>query len=300
MFDFSLACSSVASVCRSTDKVAGMVPWTPSDVLPDLVGFMPKQVASDELHFVLGKDRDGYYVYDGLERMPHLLVAGTTGSGKSVFLNGLLASLLLRHTPSTLSLTIVDPKMVEFSCYRSLPHLFSPVCFEVESAVSAVEGLVDVMEDRLYRMMQVGAKDLSSYNALVKDPLARHVVVIDEFADIILGAVTKEQKALVKRFELGLTRLAQKARAAGIHLILATQKPTVQVVTSVLRSNIPARVALKVSTAGDSRVIMDEKGAEELAGKGDLYFRSPTQSHAKRLQGVWVSDHDIMSVIKGG
>jgi len=307
MFDLEKAASNVSAICRGVGKVMGIAPWRPrimEDLSPDLrlaLARMPLQGTSDELHYVLGHDGSGSYRYERMDKMPHLMVAGTTGSGKSVFINGLLVSLLSRHTPATLKLGLIDPKQVEFACYGSLPHLIGGVATDCSSALPIVQWAVEEMERRLVLLVRQRVKDMASYNASVVETrrLPRVVLVVDEFADIILGAVTKEEKEEVKAFEVSLTRLAQKARAVGIHLILSTQKPTVKVVTSILKGNIPARVALKVANASDSRVIVDTKGAEELNGKGDMLFQAPTGGSLERLQGVWVPDSDIFNVVEG-
>lgn len=307
MLDMDLAFKNVSAFCRGTGKLLGVASWRPFSLdrvggdLGDALRGLPLQGGSDELHFVLGK-REGGYSYDRMEKMPHLLVAGTTGSGKSVFINSLLVSLLSRHTPSTLQLGLVDPKQVEFACYGTLPHLVGGgVATSVFEAIPIIDWAVDEMERRLHILTSARVKDLSSYNASVSDSrkLSRVVLVIDEFADIILGAVTKEEKEAVKRFEVGLTRLAQKARAAGIHLVLSTQKPITKVVTTVLKGNIPARVAFRVSNATDSRVILDEGGADLLGGRGEMLFKSPYGGSPVKLRGVWVPDVDIYNHIEG-
>lgn len=299
--DFSAIANAAEVTSHPVEKS-----WEPihhSLLKTDVFNNFPIHQNMSELSYILGTI-NGTIRYERLDKMPHLLVAGTTGSGKSVFINGILATLLLQHTPRTLRIGLVDPKMVEFAAYSDLPHLIGgKIAHGATDALPIIDYCVHEMERRLELMVAKRVKDLESYNLRCFTPaeeLPRIVLVIDEFADIVLGAVTKEEKELVKRFERGLTRLAQKARATGIHLILATQKPITAVVTTVLRSNIPARVALKVSTAGDSRVIMDEPGAEALYGRGDLFYRSPTGGAVKRVQGVWIEDSDLDLIIRGG
>lgn len=307
MLDMDLAFKNVSAFCRGTGKMLGIASWKPFPLervggdLGEALRGLPEQGSSDELHFVLGKS-GGSYRYDRMEKMPHLLVAGTTGSGKSVFINSLLVSLLSRHTPDTLQLGLVDPKQVEFACYGTLPHLVGGgVATSVFEAMPIINWAVDEMERRLDILTGARVKDLSSYNAKVPEgkKLSRVLLVVDEFADMILGAVTKEEKEEVKQFEVGLTRLAQKARAAGIHLLLSTQKPITKVVTTVLKGNIPARVAFKVSNATDSRVILDEGGADLLGGRGEMLFKSPYGGSPIKLRGAWVPDEDIFNHIEG-
>lgn len=258
---------------------------------------LPSEGGPDALWFTMGKTQRKYR-YECLEQMPHLLVAGTTGSGKSVFLNGLLASLLIRHTPETLVLGLVDPKFVEFASYRKLPHLRGRgVISDVEGAIDLFQWAVQEMDNRLERMVDKGVKSLSAYNAKVSSgKMSRVVLVVDEFADLIMGS----SRAEGQEFKTLITRIAQKARAAGIHLVLATQKPIVKVVDTLLKGNIPARVAFRVTNESESRVIMDVKGAEELRGRGDMYFKSPFERTAERLQGVWFPDSDLEKIISGG
>lgn len=265
-------------------------------VLADLPGFVDK----DALWFVLGQGRKETR-FECLDLMPHLLVAGTTGSGKSVFLNVLLASLLVRHGPDSLRIGLVDPKMVEFAMYRSLPHLLGGVIpDDIEGASVLMAGAVDQMQKRLELFVRMGVKDLASYNKVSKEKLPRWVLVVDEFADLIMASKKdKVTKGFGESFERDIVRIAQKARATGIHLVLSTQKPIVKVVDTLLKGNIPSRVAFKVANRTDSKVILDEDGAERLMGKGDMLFKSVMDPDLEHLQGVYLNDSDLRRVIAG-
>ena len=265
-------------------------------VLADLPGFVDK----DALWFVLGQGRKETR-FECLDLMPHLLVAGTTGSGKSVFLNVLLASLLVRHGPDSLRIGLVDPKMVEFAMYRSLPHLLGGVIpDDIEGASVLMAGAVDQMQKRLELFVRMGVKDLASYNKVSRDKLPRWVLVVDEFADLIMASKKdKVTKGFGESFERDIVRIAQKARATGIHLVLSTQKPIVKVVDTLLKGNIPSRVAFKVANRTDSKVILDEDGAERLMGKGDMLFKSVMDPDLEHLQGVYLNDSDLRRVIAG-
>jgi S-DNA-T family DNA segregation ATPase FtsK/SpoIIIE len=277
-------------------------------VLADLPGFVDK----DALWFVLGQGRKETR-FECLDLMPHLLVAGTTGSGKSVFLNVLLASLLVRHGPDSLRIGLVDPKMVEFAMYRSLPHLLGGVMYrslphllggvipdDIEGASVLMAGAVDQMQKRLELFVRMGVKDLASYNKVSKEKLPRWVLVVDEFADLIMASKKdKVTKGFGESFERDIVRIAQKARATGIHLVLSTQKPIVKVVDTLLKGNIPSRVAFKVANRMDSKVILDEDGAERLMGKGDMLFKSVMDPDLEHLQGVYLNDSDLRRVIAG-
>lgn len=255
----------------------------------------------------LGKDIAGAPVLENLERMPHLLVAGTTGSGKSVAVHSMLMSILFKASPRQVRLILIDPKMLELNVYQDIPHLLTPVITDMQYAATALNWVIEEMERR-YRLMSVlGARDTSSYNSRVesaaresrplKHPLSDQeqpppletmpyiVVVIDEFADMMMSSG--------KRVEELITRLSQKARAAGIHLLLATQRPSVDVITGLIKANIPARIAFQVSSKIDSRTILDRAGAEQLLGQGDMLYMAPGESTAKRIHGAFVSDKEV-------
>lgn len=284
--------------------------WNPIDVttLTGEVGRalqgLPGETGDGKLWFVVGKD--GHNIaYERLEKMPHLLVAGTTGSGKSVFLNGLLVSLLSRHSPNELKLGIVDPKHIEFRVYNKMPHMERPVAVELSEAVDLMKWAVGEMQDRLFLFTELidsgkTIKSLDDYNSQAKVKLPRIVLIIDEFADLVMSSKGegKEAKAERAEFETLITRVAQKARATGIHLVLATQKPITTVVTTLLKGNIPARAAFRVTTSKESEVILDESGlANTLKGMGDMYFRDGTGAMT-HLQGIFFDDV-IHSVVEG-
>ena len=263
------------------------------------------------LTIALGKNIQGMPVCTDLQKLPHLLVAGTTGSGKSVTLHTMLVSLLYKSSPSDLKLLLVDPKMLELSVYDGIPHLLNPVITDMNDASSALRWCVQQMEKRYRIMQELKVRDIKAYNKLISDneqsgekveiqsnqsdeaiyheKLPYIVVVIDEFADMILN--------VGKKVEDLITRLAAKARAAGIHLILATQRPSVNVITGLIKANIPARAALQVTTNIDSRTIIDTMGAEDLLGNGDMLFMSPGSRVSQRVHGAYVSDNEVKDIV---
>lgn len=246
------------------------------------------------LAFALGKDVSGHPVNADLTSMPHMLIAGTTGSGKSVCVNSILTSLLLFNTPDDLRLVLVDPKRVELTGYNGVPHLLSPVVVEMEKVVSALQWMTREMDRRYHQFAQVGARNITDFNARLKaqgqKKLPFLVVVIDELADLMMLAPDETERTI--------TRLAQLARATGIHLILATQRPSVDVVTGLIKANFPARVAFAVASNTDSRVILDQPGAERLLGRGDMLYQAPDAPSPVRLQGVFVSDSEIHRLVQ--
>lgn len=241
------------------------------------------------LRFALGKDVAGHSkVYD-LTGMPHLLIAGTTGSGKSVCVNAILSCLLLNNSPVDLRMILVDPKRVELTGYNGIPHLLAPVVVEAEQVIGALQWVQREMDARYHRFSQVGARNIAEYNARNSPTLPYMLVLIDELADLMMLAPDETEKAL--------TRLAQLARATGIHLVLATQRPSVDVVTGLIKANFPARVAFAVASGTDSRVILDQPGAERLLGRGDMLFQAPDAAAPVRLQGVFVDDPEIQRLV---
>lgn len=241
------------------------------------------QSAKGPLTFAIGKDITGLPVIGDLERMPHLLIAGQTGSGKSVMINTLLTSLLYRNSPADLKLILVDPKQVEMAPYRDIPHLLAPVITEPEKCISALKWAVAEMERRLKAFSEVGKRNIGEYNNLKKEEgMPYIVIVIDELADLMMMAA-RDVEALI-------VRLAQKARAAGIHLVIATQRPSVDVITGLIKANVPARIAFTTVSQVDSRTIIDQVGAEKLLGRGDLLFNIPEFTKPKRVQGSLISD----------
>ena len=252
---------------------------------------------SKGLTVALGKDITGRPVVTDLQRMPHLLVAGTTGSGKSVCVNGLILSLLYRFTPDQLQLMMVDPKQVELSVYEDIPHLvgFSDsdggeIIVDPKKAAQALHQVVELMEQRYTLFAENRVRNLAEYNEKSDAPLPWFVVIIDELADLMMVAS--------KSVETSICRIAQKARAAGIHLVLATQRPSADVITGLIKVNIPSRIAFAVSSQVDSRVILDSGGAEHLLGKGDMLFLPVDASDPKRIQGAFVNNDEITRVVE--
>lgn len=245
--------------------------------------------SASPLSFAVGKDISGQGVVGELETMPHLLVAGQTGSGKSVMINSLLTSLLYRNSPADLKLILVDPKQVELTPYNHIPHLLTPVITEPEKCISALKWAVNEMERRYTLLAEKGKRNIQGYNAANKeDHMPYIVIVIDELADLMMLAA-RDVEALI-------VRIAQKARAVGIHLVLATQRPSVDVITGLIKANIPARIAFTVASQIDSRTIIDQMGAEKLLGKGDLLITTAANPKPRRVQGVFLDDPEIMKV----
>ena len=241
------------------------------------------------LRFALGKDVAGKPVCADLTSMPHLLVAGTTNSGKSVLVNAILTSLLLNNTPAEMRLLLVDPKRVELTGYNGIPHLLAPVVVEADRVVGALQWVIHEMDSRYKKFAGAGARNIVDYNRKGEDHVPYLVIVIDELADLMMLAPDETERCI--------TRLAQLARATGIHLIIATQRPSVDVVTGLIKANFPARVAFMVASNMDSRVILDTTGAEKLLGKGDMLYQAPDAPAAVRLQGVYVSDPEIQRLV---
>lgn len=243
------------------------------------------------LTFLLGRDVNGTAAFADLAKMPHMLIAGQTGSGKSVMINSFLTSLLYRNAPSNLKLILVDPKRVELTPYNNIPHLLTPVIVEPEKCISALKWAVAEMERRYKLFAEVGKRNIIEYNsAKPEENMPYIVIVIDELADLMVLAA--------KDVETLIVRLAQMARATGIHLVLATQRPSVNVITGLIKANIPARIAFSVTSQIDSRTILDAAGAEKLVGRGDMLFVSPDHSKPQRIQGVYMDEKEIHAVTK--
>lgn len=255
-------------------------------------------IASDELKkhksklaVALGKDTGSHAKVVEIDKMPHVLVAGTTGSGKSVLMHTLISSLIFRNSPDELKLILIDPKRVEMTNYNNIPHLLAPVIVEPEKILSALKWAMAEM-DRRYKLFQsVGVRNIQGYNEMSGFQALPYIVIfIDELADLMMFAPVEVEDAI--------TRLAQLARATGIHLVIATQRPSVDVITGLMKANIPARIAFNVSSMIDSRVIIDGPGAEKLLGRGDMLFMPPDAAKPMRIQGVYVSDQEINSIVK--
>ncbi|MES2204107.1 MAG: DNA translocase FtsK 4TM domain-containing protein [Pseudomonadota bacterium] len=281
--------------------------------LKEVLESKPYQEAKSPLSLALGKDIAGYPVVVDLAKMPHLLVAGTTGAGKSVGLNAMLLSLLYKATPAEVRLIMVDPKMLELSIYEGIPHLLTPVVTDMKEAANALRWCVAEMEKRYRLMATQGVRNIGGYNEKVSEAkkngepikapewyassvengelttLPMIVVVIDEFADMIM--------VVGKKVEQLIARIAQKARAAGIHLILATQRPSVNVITGLIKANIPTRIAFQVSSKIDSRTILDQQGAQQLLGHGDMLYLAPGAGVPVRVHGAFVADEEVHRVV---
>lgn len=250
--------------------------------------------ANSKLSFPVGRDIEGKIIVGDISKMPHILIAGTTGSGKSVFTNSIIMSILYNASPDEVKLILVDPKQVEFPVYNGIPHLLIPVVTEAKKAAGALGWAVTEMLKRYKLFADNGVRDLKDYNKMAKDsdvltPIPQIVIVVDELADLMMAAP--------KEVEDSICRLAQLARAAGMHLIIATQSPRVDIVTGLIKANIPSRVALKVSNQMDSRVILDEGGAEKLLGNGDLLYKPVGLGKPVRVQGSYVATEEIKRVV---
>ncbi len=266
----------------------------------DLIESKELKENKSKIAFAAGKDISGKVIVADIAKMPHMLVAGTTGSGKSVFTNSIIMSILYRATPDEVKLLIVDPKVVEFGIYNGIPHLITPVITDPKKAAGALNWAVAEMSDRYKKFAATGTRDLKGYNETIEngeyegdekpEKLPQIVIIIDELADLMMVAA--------KDVEDAICRLAQLARAAGIHLVIATQRPSVDVVTGLIKANIPSRVALLVSSGTDSRTIIDMNGAEKLLGNGDMLFYPSGYVKPVRLQGAFVSDDEVKNTVE--
>jgi len=268
-----------------------MIPVRMSELIKDI----SPDKQSKKLLFPLGKDLMGKSVYSELDKMPHLLIAGATGSGKSVCVNSIIINFLLRTSPDELKLVLIDPKKVEFTPYHKIPHLISPVISDASEAARALKVIVMMMENRYEIFSKVGVRNIQTYNEMLQkstdqtlEPMPWIVVIIDELADLMIVAG--------KEVEASIQRITQLARAAGIHLIVATQRPSTDVITGIIKANIPSRIAFAVSSGIDSRTIIDGIGAERLLGYGDMLFFPVGEPAPIRVQGVYVTDDEIRRV----
>ena len=251
--------------------------------------------AKSKSSFAVGKDIGGNSIVGNIARLPHMLIAGTTGSGKSVCMNSIIISLLYKASPEDVKLIMVDPKMVELGIYNGIPHLLIPVVTDPKKAAGSLQWAVSEMMRRYKAMSDAGVRDLESYNSIVETQadekaakLPQVVVIIDELADLMLVAA--------KEVEESICRIAQMGRAAGIHLIIATQRPSADVITGLMKANIPSRIAFAVASAMESRIILDTQGAEKLVGKGDMLYAPIGNGKPKRVQGCFVSDPEVEAV----
>jgi S-DNA-T family DNA segregation ATPase FtsK/SpoIIIE len=277
--------------------------------LRDIIETEAFAASTSLLSLALGKDIHGEAVVTDLARMPHLLVAGATGAGKSVGLNSMIVSLLYKALPTQLRMLMIDPKMVELKVYEDIPHLLHPIITDPKLASTALIWAVNEMENRYRTLAECGVRNIDQYNAMLKDPESHRrarklsaeadlpsaepmqyiVIIIDEFADLMMVAS--------KDVEDSVTRLAQKARAVGVHLIIATQRPSVDVITGVIKANLPSRISFQVASKIDSRTILDAQGAEKLLGNGDMLFLPPGTARVRRIHGAYVSEHEINDIV---
>jgi len=268
-----------------------------------------KKTAKTKIPLFLGKDTEGFPMVYDLAEMPHLLIAGRTGTGKSVCMNAIILSMLMTRRPDEVKMIMIDPKMLEMSEYARIPHLMHPVVKDMKKAEAILSWAVDKMEERYDLLSRVRVRNIAGYNELTPEEIHRRlgpvdeeerrhipdrmpyiVIFVDEMGDLIMQ--------MKKEVEGHIIRLAQKSRAAGIHLVLATQKPTVDVITGLIKSNLPARICFQVSSRSDSRVVLDEMGADKLLGKGDMLFLQPGTSSLIRAQGTYLSDEEIHSIVE--
>lgn len=298
-----LALALAASTLRIEAPVPGQsyvgieVP-NPRTALVGLRGVMEspafRKIASKPLAVAMGKDVSGQSVAADLATMPHVLIAGTTGSGKSVCINALITCLVLNNQPEDLKLVMIDPKMVELVRWNGLPHLYGKVETDLERIVGVLRWVTREMDNRYKKFAEIGSRNLDDYNAKMVESederLPRMVVLIDELADLMMLAPVEVEKTIC--------RIAQMARATGIHLVMATQRPSTDVVTGLIKANFPARVSFAVASSVDSRVILDSVGAETLLGKGDMLYQAPDAGHPVRLQGCYVSDREMERIVK--
>ncbi|MDC9724330.1 MAG: DNA translocase FtsK 4TM domain-containing protein [Gammaproteobacteria bacterium] len=282
--------------------------------LREILGSADYENSKSVLMMALGKDISGRPVSANLEKMPHLLVAGTTGSGKSVAVNAMILSLLYKATPEQVRMIMVDPKMLELSVYEDIPHLLTPVVTDMKEAANALRWCVAEMERRYPLMAAMGVRNIAGFNKKVKEAIDRGEPIVDPTVDLVDGEppVTLEPLPFIvvvideladmmmvvgKQVEELIARLAQKARASGIHLILATQRPSVDVITGLIKANIPTRMSFQVSSRIDSRTILDQMGAEQLLGQGDMLYLAPGTGIPERVHGAFVDDHEVHQVV---
>ena len=257
------------------------------------------QKSSFPLTFCLGKDVKGSFFYQDLDKMPHLLIAGSTGSGKTIALNSLILSLIYRNSPKILRLILIDPKRVEFPVYNDLPHLLTPVILNAQKAINAISWLTGEMERRFEVLQESRTRDISSYNKLMKEKpeMAKQGFIVMPYIVLIIDELADLMASRGREVEAGIVRLSQLARAVGIHLVVATQRPSVEVITGLIKANISSRIAFQVASQIDSRTILDMAGAEKLLGWGDMLFISAELSRPKRIQGSFVSSSEIKKVV---
>ena len=310
---------SVASI-RVVETIPGKTSMgleipNPKRQIVRLQEILSSQVYADSaspLTIALGKDISGRPVVSDLAKMPHALVAGTTGSGKSVAINAVILSLVYKTTPDQTRLILIDPKMLELSVYEGIPHLLTPVVTDMREAASALRWCVNEMERRYKLMSALGVRNLGGYNQKIRDAAKNEEPVVDPFAPpeapeyleelplivVVIDELADLMMVAGKKVEHLIARLAQKARASGIHLLLATQRPSVDVITGLIKANIPTRIAFQVSSKIDSRTILDQMGAEALLGQGDMLYLPPGSGYPQRIHGAFVADHEVHRVVE--
>ncbi|MFH1748927.1 MAG: DNA translocase FtsK, partial [Planctomycetota bacterium] len=276
--------------------------------IKDLLRHAAKRTSAFALPLFLGKDASGQPLVSDLTKMPHLLIAGTTGSGKSVCIGSVIASMLLTRTPEEVQMILVDPKVVELAMFKDIPHLMCPIVTEIPRAEAILDWAATKMDERYALLAEAGVKDIRAYNRLGRDGLQERleandeemerithhlpyiIIMIDELADLMMTSA--------KEVEFYLCRLAQKSRAVGIHLIVSTQRPQANVVTGLIKSNLPCRIAFRVSSRLDSRIVLDQNGGEVLMGQGDMLFLPPGSAKLLRAQGTFVPDSELRQVVQ--
>lgn len=298
--DLALALATSASAVRIEAPIPGTsyvgieVPNTEREsvFIKEIVNDQRMKNNTFHLPMAIGKNIAGDRMLFDLQKMPHLLIAGATGSGKSILTNGMIVSLLMTKTPDEVKFIMVDPKQVELSDYNGIPHLLTPVITEMEKVLNALKWAINEMERRYTIFKEAKVRNIEGYNNMMGFSAFPYIViVIDEMADMMMSTNKVETEAAI-------VKLAQKARATGIHLVLATQRPSVDVITGLIKANIPGRIGMSVTTQIDSRVVLDHIGAESLLGRGDMLFKDPSISKAKRIQGMWVAPEEIQGIVK--
>ncbi|RPI60150.1 MAG: DNA translocase FtsK, partial [Planctomycetaceae bacterium] len=300
----------VVSPIPGKDTVGIEVPNLQKEIvrIRELMNIAPEARNKMNLPLYLGKDAGGGGIVADLASMPHMLIAGTTGSGKSVCINTIIVSLLMTRTPEDVRFILVDPKMVEMAAFENIPHLLCPVVNDMKRAEDILEWAATKMDERYELLKEAGVKNIAGFNTLSKDEIYKrfgvedeeekariptrlpyYVIIIDELADLIMTSS--------KEVEGHIIRIAQKARAVGIHLILATQRPSVNVVTGLIKSNMPCRISFRVASRQESRIVLDQNGADVLMGQGDMLFLKPGTSNLSRAQGTYVDDNEIRTVV---
>ncbi|MFW6133095.1 MAG: DNA translocase FtsK, partial [Planctomycetota bacterium] len=301
----------VVSPLPGRDTVGVEVPNLDKEIvrLKELMSLAPDAVEKMHLPLYLGKDAGGGPIIADLARMPHMLIAGTTGSGKSVCINSIIMALLMTRTPADVRFILIDPKMVEMAAFENIPHLLCPIVNDMRRAEDILEWAATKMDERYELLKEAGVRNIAGFNKLdaayiherfgaetdeerkkVPTHLAHYVIIVDELADLIMTSSKEVENCII--------RIAQKARAVGIHMILATQRPSVNVVTGLIKSNMPCRISFRVASRQESRIVLDQNGADVLLGRGDMLFLEPGTSNLIRAQGTYIDDSEIHGIVK--